>query len=111
MKKAIQLSKLSGCEIDLKIFHEDDGSLLHYLSEDCHDLQARIPGSEDVRQYMKFYNKNEDIVNQLENKITSHGARNQDCTDENSFVAQIEKELDGYNIIQFFLLGQNNYKK
>ena len=108
MKKAIQLSKLSGCEIDLKIFHEDDGSLLHYLSEDCHDLQARIPGLEDVRQYMKFYNKNEDIVNQLENKITSHGARNEGYSDENGFVAQIEKELDGYNIIRFFSLGQTS---
>ena len=38
LKKAIQLSKLSGCQVDLKVFCEEDGSLLHYQSEKCHDL-------------------------------------------------------------------------
>ena len=30
LKKAIQLSKLSGCEIDLKVYYADDKSLMHY---------------------------------------------------------------------------------
>lgn len=43
MKKAIQLSKLSGCEIELKIYNTEDESLLHYISEETHNLQQRKP--------------------------------------------------------------------
>ena len=38
LKKAIQLSKLSGCEIDLRIYNSSDKSLLHYQSEYDHIL-------------------------------------------------------------------------
>ena len=99
LKKAIQLSKLSGCEIEIKVYNEEDQSLLHYLSEKDHDLQARAPYSSDVTQYMKFLNANEDIVNKLENKITSHLSSEKE---QGSFLHQIETQLEGYNILQFF---------
>ena len=74
LKKAIQLSKLSGCEIQLKIYNPEDNSLLHYQSEKSHTFETRIPYSEIIPYYVSFYNENEDIVNSLENSITSHGA-------------------------------------
>jgi len=38
IKKAIQLSKLSGCELEMKIYNPEDQSLLHYVSESSHCL-------------------------------------------------------------------------
>ena len=72
LRKAIQLSKLSGCEIQLKIYNPEDSSLLHYSSEKSHTFVNRSPYTEIVHKYISFYNENEEIVNCLENSITSH---------------------------------------
>lgn len=58
----------------LKIYNPEDNSLLHYQSEKSHTFENRIPYTEPIQKYMKFYNYNEEIVNSLDNKITSHGA-------------------------------------
>lgn len=58
MKKAIQLSTLSGCEVELKIYNPEDKSLLHYQSEITHTFRTRVPHNENVKEYMKFYNIN-----------------------------------------------------
>ena len=55
---------------------------------------------------MKFYNNNEEIVNNLDNKITSHGASKKSKLEDNTFIDQIGRELEGYNIIQFFSLSK-----
>ena len=43
VKKAMQLSKLSDCQIEIKIFNPEGQSLLLYRSSDDHDLDMIKP--------------------------------------------------------------------
>ena len=61
MKKAMQLSMLSNCEISLKIFWKEDGSLLEYLSDSDHIIEKRSKLDKEVKQFAKFHNKSNEI--------------------------------------------------
>lgn len=102
LRKAIQLSQLSGCLIDMKIYNPEDMSLLHYISEEGLCLNDKQMASVDVKQYMKFLNQNAGIVEKLENNLTSHGAAGKNQLEGSSFIKQIESELEGFNIYSFF---------
>ena len=56
LKKAMYLSINAGCEIELRMFCKEDGSMLEYASSDL----ARTISSEapDVLQHVKFTNEN-----------------------------------------------------
>ena len=71
VKKAIQLSKLSDCQIEIKVYNPEGDTLLFYKSSDDHDLHQM---SSSLNEYLKVTNKNEELINSLENSITSHGA-------------------------------------
>ena len=55
-------------------------------------------------EYLKIKNDNEELLNDLDNKITSHGANKHNK--DYSFVDRIENELDGFNKLQFFSLSK-----
>jgi hypothetical protein len=56
IKKAMQLSKLSNCEISLKIFWKEDGSLVEYLSDFKNDDVIKLePMSKDVKLHAMFH--------------------------------------------------------
>ena len=48
IKKAMQLSKLSECEVSLRIFWKEDGSLLEYASDANQQLNSLTPLSTGV---------------------------------------------------------------
>ena len=41
VKKAMQLSLLTNCEIELKIYYKEDKSLVKYVSEEGQDLENK----------------------------------------------------------------------
>ena len=60
LKKAIQLSKLTNARVMLKVYHEEDGSLIEYYSDSKHDLDAF--NQSNVAEYSKFTNKHYDLL-------------------------------------------------
>ena len=54
VKKAMELSKLSGCQVAVQIYCEEDNSLVNYFSQ----AENKIPSykSENVCNYINFSN-------------------------------------------------------
>jgi hypothetical protein len=72
LKKAIQLSKLTNARVMLKVYHEEDGSLIEYYSDGTsQDFDAL--NSSNVDEYSKFTNKHYDLLAQVEEKINKNG--------------------------------------
>jgi hypothetical protein len=53
VKKAMQLSLLTDCEIELRIHFKEDNSLVRYVSGDGQDLENKTDVSK-FDQYIKF---------------------------------------------------------
>jgi len=62
LKKAIQLSKLTDAKIMLKIYHNEDESLIEYHSTDETEFNNLSKKSRCVQEYSKFFNKHYNIV-------------------------------------------------
>jgi polyhydroxyalkanoate synthesis regulator protein len=62
LKKTMQLSLLSQCEISLRIFWKEDGSLLEYNS----DRSPLNQHDADVLNHAKFTNENFELAQTLE---------------------------------------------
>ena len=73
VKKAIQLSKLTGAAIQLKIYNEEDGSLVEFFSDLKNDLKDITSESKEVSQFCRFDNSHDAIVQEIEEKVTKHG--------------------------------------
>ena len=57
LKKAMQLSKLTGAQVQLRVYNHADKSLIEYFSHqesDFANLSKTCPG---VKEYSKFFNK------------------------------------------------------
>ena len=67
IKKLMQLSHLSGCKIDLKIYLEEDLSLLEYRV-DPNEPPLKITRSLD--SYLRLSNSDYDFLNSAEMSIT-----------------------------------------
>jgi hypothetical protein len=109
LKKAIQLSKLTEAKVMLKVYHEEDDSLIEYYSHTEQDFDHLNKQSSDVQLYSKFFNKHYKLVARLDEKVTRHGHPT-NMLDENDleFGNDFEGELDGINMIQLFSLAKRN---
>ena len=73
IKKAIQLSKLTGAVVEIKIYNKEDGSLVELASESQYQLQDIERESKDVKQYCRFDSSHFPIVQNIEQNVTKHG--------------------------------------
>ena len=76
LKKAIQLSTLTDCQIVLKVFNREDNSFIEYYSNDAKELEGIAKTSPNVHQYSKFSNAHYDLVSRVEERVTKHGHPN-----------------------------------
>lgn len=73
LKKAIQLSKLTDAKIVLKVYNDEDLSLIEYFSNSDREFENIGTNYGNVLEYSKFQNKHYDLVSKLEEKVTKHG--------------------------------------
>lgn len=62
LKKAIQLSKLTGALVQLKVHNPRDQSLIEYYSFGENDFNDISKGSRGVTEYSRFYNRHYELV-------------------------------------------------
>lgn len=60
----------------MKIWNEEDCSLMEYHTESVTDLDNIISTCPSVKEFTRFFNKNYDTVALLEEKLTKHGHLN-----------------------------------
>ena len=109
MKKAMQLSLLSDCDISLQIFWKEDGSLVEYNSD---KLPVTRLGA-DVSQHVKFLNENFKLLEELEHLTVKHGHM---FSDGDEMTKRMYSDLEGFNLLQLFSLvngkgSKNTLKK
>ena len=75
-KKAIELSKLTNCIIEMKVYNPEDRSLVEYFSQSPSDLDNIKPHTNKVKEFSRFYNRNYDVVANLEEKLSKSSAAN-----------------------------------
>ena len=68
LKKAIELSLLTGAKVYLKVYHEKDKSLVEYNSEmDRGELKQMTKENTDkVKKYSFYCNDDRDLVDQID---------------------------------------------
>lgn len=107
LKKAIQLSKLTNAVVELKVYQEEDQSLIEYYSKSENDFKTINKTSEKVYEFSRFNNRHYDLVANLEEKVTKHGHLNillEEQEAENG--AEPEDHLEGINMLQLFSLAK-----
>ena len=68
LKKCMELSVLSDCDVELKIYFKEDKSLLEYRSSN-----NEIPNLSNIDEYALFQNKDFDLCMQAENLTVKSG--------------------------------------
>ena len=108
LKKAIQLSKLTDAKISLKVYNDEDMSLIEYFSNSANEFDHISPHNGSVHEYSRFQNKHYDLVSRLEEKVTKHGHPQGLLDDLQANMSQELREIDGINIIQLFSLAKRS---
>ena len=62
VKKLMQLSLISGCDISLQIFNKEDGIVLEYTSYKKQEMKKK----ELVLQHVKFSNENYELCQHID---------------------------------------------
>ena len=100
LKKAIQLSKLTNAVVELKVYQEEDQSLIEYYSTSEHDFDKISKTSEQVYEFSRFYNKHYNLVANLEEKVAKHGQLNILLGENDAELgAEMEGQLEGINML------------
>ena len=73
LKKAIQLSKLTGALVELKVYNWRDQSLIEYFSHTEDDFSGISKKCQEVTEYGKFFNRHYDLVSEIDERVTKHG--------------------------------------
>ena len=75
LKKAIELSLLTGAKVYLKVYHEKDKSLIEYNSEASVSAITQLSkdNAEKVKKYSKYSNDDMDLVDQIDLRLASNG--------------------------------------
>lgn len=106
LKKAIQLSKLTGAHVELKVYYERDKSLIEYYSNSEREFDNVHKNSPCVKEYSKFFNKHYDIVAQIDERVINyndipHKRNNED--DQNN---DADESIEGINLRSLFSLAK-----
>ena len=106
LKKAIQLSKLTGAKIVLKVYNQEDNSLIEYYSQSENEFDEINSHNGSIQEFSRFYDKNFDLITRLEENMTKHGQPIGFLEDKKSNLSQELRELVGFNIVQLFTLAK-----
>ena len=101
LKKAIQLSKLTGCDIQMKVFSSEDNSLIEYYSQTNSESEFDKNKPTQVSSYMKVYNKDYDNIESFESnmKMSKNSSKN--------LFEQFQDQIQGQNTFSFFSLAKD----
>ena len=94
IKKAIQLSKLSDCVVQVKIYNKEDKSLVEYYSENTDELNDIEPYTQKIKEYSRIFNKDYDLISNLERQTSLEVLR------------EADKKLEGYNMTPLFCIAK-----
>ena len=112
LKKAIQISNLTGTLVQLKIYNENDNSLVEFYSNSEHDFDGISKDSANIKQYAKFLSSHEDLIIKIHEHVTKHGTAIGTSLVSDKFHQQISRELENKNLLQLFNFSNKNaYKK
>jgi len=79
LKKALQLAKLSNCQIYMKIFNPEDFSLLELNTQESSsnlNFSKISHESMEVHEYVTVNKENYLLIEKIEDQITKHGHLN-----------------------------------
>lgn len=65
----MQLSKLTGAQVELKVFWGEDRSCVEYFSQNSTDLSGISKHSSLVDEYAKLSNKHYDFLAQIDDRL------------------------------------------
>ena len=74
VKKAIQIGKLTGTLVQLKIYNEVDNSLVEFYSNNEHDFDGISKDNQNIKQYARFLSRHEDLIKKIHGHVTKHGS-------------------------------------
>ena len=83
----------------LKVYHNEDESLIEYFSHDISDFEGIKKDSPQVFEYSKFFNKHYNLVARLEEKVTRHGHPSNNMDEDVNFKKDLEQQIEGINMI------------
>ena len=69
--------------------------MVEYKSNETQELDSLEKSSEQIKQYVKFYNKDYALCESIEKNIIKHGHL---FNEEESIPKRLYNELDGYNM-------------
>lgn len=70
LKKAIELSLLTGAKVHLKIYHDRDSSLVEYCSEKDGNLEHFTKDNAVVvKKYSRYTNGDLDLIDQIDSRL------------------------------------------
>lgn len=75
----------------LKVYHNEDESLIEYFSHDEKDFECLNKNSKEVFEYSKFFNKHYNLVARLEEKVTRHGHPSNMMDEDMNFKKDLEQ--------------------
>ena len=105
MKKAMQLCKLTGCMIEMRIYQPDDHSLVEYMSSQKMSEIQRYTSL--VTDYSKFTDKHYDIILSLEQKFSDYRNKSNLMEQFQNLIGPDFHELtEGINMTSVFSLAK-----
>ena len=103
LKKAIQLSKLTDAKVLLKVYHEEDDSLIELFSHQDMDFDKIEEAKESLSLYSRFHNRHYNLVARLDERVTK---QNSGDGEELELAKDMGEEFQGINIMQLFSLAK-----
>ena len=79
---------------------------MEYHSKSAVDIADVKSTSPEVKEFTRFYNRNYEIVELLEENLTKHGHLNIQNYKINGMVTDVSKELEGFNLQSVFSLAK-----
>lgn len=92
LKKAMQLSKLTGAKIELKIYLDEEHTFMEYYSQSEKDFQRDLK----ITESSKFFNHHYDLVARLEAKVNNDPGQG----------FNLDEQVEGIDVQQMFSLAK-----
>lgn len=106
VKKASQLSILTGSLVQLKIFNEKDNSFVEFYTNSEVELDGISKNSVKVQEYVKFFSKHDQLLTKIDEHVTQHGNTvgntNYPKALNENFHKNLCEELDHKNLFALF---------
>lgn len=112
IKKAMELTALTGTRIELKIYNDEDQSLIVFEANEGGDEMPANKNSVGVNQYAKFTMRHYEALLEMEKSINVHGQLDDFIRQKSKrYFKQLSKDLDGKNLEKLFSRTLKSDKK